>query len=187
MRDNCQSKPNGETEEDEFDSIDILSIYRLSRDEIAIVDRFAELIDSVATSHSCNHAHLAAIIKYTSNKIFETRNNLGTQKDEIENQKSDLEHKLSFTYPNTEEYNDTLKAIGNTILERRIKKDTWTILSVISTNLNKSGNFILGMTKRAYTPRSNKYKEDGCMVNNNYNTTNRKNNPTTMKFNDMKK
>lgn len=191
MNMNNDVKTNNEIEdsdfqiEDESDQTDALSIYNLSKEEMAIADAFAHLVKVISNSGECDiKDHLAALIKYTGNRILVIRNNLGNEKDEIENQKLDLEHELVSAYPNTDEFNSILRAIGDTILERRVKKDIWMILSVMSTNLNKTGNFILGMRKRAYAPRSNKYKENEYVSNN---TIGKRNNPTTMKFNNIKK
>lgn len=188
MNNDYDTELNIETDDEiQMDEDSILSIYELSKEDMDIADNFVNLINKIAKSYqSDSHAHLAALLKYTGNRVFKTRNELKDQKDEIENQKLDLEHKLAFTYPNTDEFNATLKAIGDAIIERRTKKDTWSILSVISTNMNKSGNFILGMNKRLYAPRSIKYKEDGCISNNN-NNSGTKNSPTTMKFNNIRK
>lgn len=155
-------------------------IYKLPEEEIAIADQFVKLLSDLMNSRPCNYKHLAALLKYVGDRVFRVRGSLGDRKDEIELQKMDLEHKLSLTDFGSEEWACTLKSIGDTILERRTAKDIWTIASVISTNLNRSGNFILGMNKREYTPRSTKYKE-------NSHDDKKKPNPTTVKIGSVKR
>ena len=144
-------------EEDSYE--DIMTIYKLPENEIAIANAFVGVIRSIIET-DYDKKHLAAFLKYVSRPIYEMKESIESSKNEIENQKTDLEHKLSFSEVDSQEYNATLRAIGDSILERRRVKDMGSIIAVISTNLNRSGNFILSMNKRQYTPRSEKYKKD---------------------------
>ena len=159
----------------------IMSICKLSEKEAAIADEFVKLILNLIRRRPYDRDHLAVLMKYVSRPIFEMREELENKKDEIERQKMDLEHKLSFSESGSEEWKSTLETIGELILERRLVKDTSSIASVISTNLNRSGNFILGMDKRQYTPRSDKYRTTD-IGEKRINT-----NPTTVKFSNIKK
>lgn len=164
-----------EKDSDEEDSYeDIMAIYKLPEEELRIADAFVDTIKDIVGTN-CSERHLAALLKYVSRPIYEMRETLESEKDEIEHQKMDLEHKLSFSEVGSEEYSSTLRAIGDSILERRRVKDMGSIVAVISTNLNRSGNFILGMNKRQYTPRSEKYTKDDIQPK-------QGNNPTTMKI-----
>lgn len=148
-----------ETQTDE-DYYDISSIYKLSDEEIVAIHEYCYLIQTIVSKDSITTEdlkHVAAILKYTAKVFNDTRAALSDKFVEIENQKTDLEHQLAFSQKDTHDWENTLLKIGDIILKRRVAKDTRTAIGVTATNINKSSNFVLGMFKRDYSPRSEKY------------------------------
>ena len=87
------------------------------------------------------------------------------QFNELEMQLTDIAHKMTknkiegynFSKSEKVEIFDTQQDLYN---KRRLLKDTLSILRVIIDNMEKTRNFILGMNRRNFTPKSQRFKDD---------------------------
>ena len=91
------------------------------------------------------------------------------QYDELEKQLTDLAHKMTknkiggyeFSVDEKIEIFDIYQELLN---KRRLLKDTLAVLRVLVDNMEKTRNFILGMNRRNFTPKSQRFKDDEDFV-----------------------
>lgn len=146
---------------DDNDVYDDSEIVKLLTDEdVALLDKFAARVISLSREQPTNKPQIAAWWKYLSSKLYKERYKFLQAKVEVENQKTDLEHQLTSLDSSSNEYIVTLRKIGDTVTHRRQLKDTEEYLNVARILTRKIGNFVLGMDKRLYTPKSKKYRNE---------------------------
>lgn len=144
----------------------------LSTVEMQMLDALVDHVVKLAMTSPVDKMHIAQFWRYLSSKLYKARYNFVQGKVEMENQKTDLEHKLTELDSTSDEYMSVLRRIGDVVTTRRILKDMSEYLQVACSNIKTVGNFIGGMNKRQYTPKSKKYSEE---------TTSSKSNETHVK------
>lgn len=87
------------------------------------------------------------------------------QFEEVERELGDISHRMSKTYLSgktftSEEKVDMFDKQQELLVRRRNLKDSLTVMRVLMENFEKSRNFILGMNRRQYSAKSNRFKED---------------------------
>lgn len=154
-------RPSDDDVEDSMlDDGDTPTYSLLSSEEIEMMDKFVKQVVMLAKENPVDKAHIAQFWKYLSDGIYKSRYEFVQGKVEVENQKTDLEHKLVELDPVSNKYMTTLRQIGDAVTSRRVLKDMSEYLQVACSNLRTIGNFVDGMTKRQYTPRSKKYSDN---------------------------
>jgi hypothetical protein len=87
------------------------------------------------------------------------------QLNEVQHELDDISHRMSKAYLvgktfTTKEKLEMFDLQQELVIQRRNLKDTLVAMRVVNENFEKSRNFIFGMNRRQYSPKSARFRED---------------------------